>query len=85
MDGSVVVAKTLTQGTTTYYYVEIENISAKDLNNAFTVEIGTFKVSYSALSYVQANIETEDTAYANVLKSMYLYNQKALAYTESLN
>ena len=81
--GAEVEAKILEQNENVYYYVEISDISAKDLDAAYTVEIGDFKVTYSALSYVQANIESENVALLNVLKSMYVYNQKADAYAES--
>lgn len=81
VNGEVVTAKTLEQNEKTYY-VEVENIAANDLDKKYVIEIGSYKVTYRALSYVYANLANEDTAVslANVLRAMYLYNRAADAY-----
>ncbi|MGN1087308.1 MAG: hypothetical protein ACI4Q5_09750, partial [Porcipelethomonas sp.] len=69
---------------TGYYYIDVKNISAENLGVGHTVAInGTTVISnYSALSYARAvlNSTTADDNLKNLVKTLYLYNQKALAY-----
>lgn len=65
-----------------YYYVDIPNIPSAELDTMYTVSVGDFSITYSALSYVLSKLNKEDTeaSLTNVLKAMYLYNQEANAY-----
>ncbi|MGN1087349.1 MAG: hypothetical protein ACI4Q5_09955, partial [Porcipelethomonas sp.] len=66
-----------------YYYIDIENISADQLDTPHTVKIGDVEVisNYSAMSYVNSVLssETADDNLKNLVKTLYLYNQKANA------
>jgi hypothetical protein len=70
------------------YYVDIPNISAKDLDEYFTLVIfdgtETAEVSYSPLSYCASVIENakgiHDRELQDVAAAMYLYNLAANAY-----
>ena len=67
-----------------YYYIDIENISADKLGTGFTVSINGEDVitNYSALSYVYKVLDSDSTDdnLKNLVKTLYLYNQNALAY-----
>ncbi len=66
-----------------YYYIDIENISADQLDTPHTVKIGDVEVisNYSAMSYANSVLssETADDNLKNLVKTLYLYNQKANA------
>ena len=66
-----------------YYYIDIENISADKLDTLHTVKIGDVEVisNYSAMSYANSVLssETADDNLKNLVKTLYLYNQKANA------
>ena len=69
-----------------YYVVEIDNISARNLDKEFkiTVTAGnqTFDAYVSAMSYCyNALANTTDTKLHNVAKALYLYNKEADAYS----
>ena len=69
------------------YYIEIPDISAKDLDKTFTVKVTSSEgtvvtVKYSALSYVYSVLsgtENSDDP-AALVRAIYLYNQAANAY-----
>ncbi|MGN0630853.1 MAG: GLUG motif-containing protein [Ruminococcus sp.] len=67
-----------------YYYIDIKNISADKLGTAHTISIGGTPVisGYSALSYAKTvlNSEAADENLKNLVKALYLYNQKAIEY-----
>jgi len=65
------------------YYVELKNISAKNLDETHTITAGNLTVTYSALSYVHNVLNKADTLnplLVEVSKALYLYNQAANAY-----
>ncbi len=70
------------------YYADIPNISAKDLDNFFTLTIydgtETATVTYAPMSYCGSVIENakgvHDRELQDVCAAMYLYNQAANAY-----
>lgn len=63
------------------YCIRIENISAKDLDKAFTIVInGTYTITYSAFSYAYSAYGIESLALTNVMEAMYAYNQAANEY-----
>ena len=67
-----------------YYYLEITDISAKDLDTAydFVISNGTdaFTLTYSALSYAYTTTQAANAEIVKVAQAMYLYNQAANAY-----
>ena len=67
------------------YYVDITNISAKNLGDTFTLEISdgtdTAQVSWCPLSYCYNILNKDaDSELQNTVKALYLYNQAANAY-----
>ena len=65
------------------YYVELKNISAKELDGAHTITAGNITLTYSALSYVYNVLNKADTLnplLVEASKALYLYNQAANAY-----
>ena len=69
-----------------YYYIEISNIVAKDLDKSFHVEVFSgsrviISLDYCALSYVWKNLSKGgDDTLLSLLKALTLYNQAANAY-----
>ena len=67
-----------------YYFIDIKNISAEKLGNAYTVSINGEDVitGYSALSYAKKVLDSEETDanLKNLVKALYIYNQNACAY-----
>ncbi|MGN0575437.1 MAG: hypothetical protein ACI4J2_05335, partial [Ruminococcus sp.] len=67
-----------------YYFIDIKNISAEKLGNAYTVSINSEDVitGYSALSYSKKVLDSEETDanLKNLVKALYIYNQNAIAY-----
>ena len=72
----------------TYYYVEIPNITAKDLDERYPVRISPagddsayYELSYSALSYArQVMVHSSDNNLRQLVKGLYLYSLAAEAY-----
>ncbi len=68
-----------------YYYIDITNISADKLDTAHTVKINETTVisNYCALSYAKTVLSsgTADNNLKNLVKTLYLYNQKAYSYS----
>ena len=64
------------------YYVEIANISAKDLDTNHTLIINDeCELNFSALSYAYAALKTgKNDNLCNVVKALYKYNEAANAY-----
>ena len=75
-------------GAGSYYYIELDNIAAKELDTAHSVTVknGGDDVititNYSALSYVYSVLKSgeADESLVNLVKGLYLYNQAANAY-----
>ncbi|MBO4887946.1 MAG: hypothetical protein J5589_06520, partial [Firmicutes bacterium] len=74
-----------------YYYVEIPDIVAKDLNRNFTVHVSLVEdaeaysdLSYSALSYAKQTLKHmgDNEALQHLVKGMYIYSLAADAYFE---
>ena len=71
-----------------YYYVEISNIAAKDLDKSFHLEVSSktngvvISLDYSAMSYVckVLNSDNATETLKDLLKALYLYNQAANEY-----
>ena len=64
-----------------YYYVEIPNIASGNLDKQYTVSVGGFSVTYSALSYVYSQLnKNTDPELMDLCRAIYLYNQAANMY-----
>ena len=67
-----------------YYYLELKNINAKDLDTMYTFEIvdgeNSFKLTYSALSYARTAMSTDDAELVKLAQALYLYNQASNEY-----
>ena len=71
-----------------YYYVEISNIAAKNLDKSFHLEVSSktngvvLSLDYSAMSYVckVLNSDNATETLKDLLKALYLYNQAANEY-----
>ncbi len=65
-----------------YYYVEITNISAKDLGTAHEINIDGDIMVYSAMSYTyQALAKRVESTELTAAKMLYLYYKAAVAYS----
>lgn len=65
------------------YYVEVENIAAKDLATFHTVEVDGISLSYSAISYCYSVFRTKDTQPTDLLdicRALYGYYEAAYNY-----
>ena len=65
------------------YYVEVENISAKDLDRTYAINIAGMTINYSALSYAYTILYYESQYDANLVKiarTLYCYNKEANEY-----
>ena len=64
------------------YYVEIANISAKDLDTKHTLIINdNCELTFNALSYAYATVKADTNEnICNVVKALYKYNDAANAY-----
>jgi hypothetical protein len=69
-----------------YYYVQIPNITADNLDTMYTVSVGGFSIKYAALSYAYSaltnNNSVATTQLQDLLKALYLYNQEADKYKQ---
>ena len=63
------------------YYVDVTGIAAKDLDQMYPITVGGLEIFYGPMSYVQRQLENENTA--EVVTSLYHYNQMANAYFQS--
>lgn len=65
-----------------YYYMDINGISAENLDETYTSAIGNYLISYSPMSYAYAVLRSDSASDSlkNVVKALYLYNQSADAY-----
>lgn len=65
-----------------YYYIDINGISAENLDATYTSAIGDYVISYSPMSYAYAALRSDSASDSlkNVVKALYLYNQSANAY-----
>ncbi len=66
------------------FYIEVPDIAAKDLDKAYTIAFGDYRITssaltyaYNALSYYSDN--AQKTALCNLVKSLYKYNTAAKA------
>ena len=67
-----------------YYYKEVKNIPAAELDTLQTFTIGSATFKYSALDYAKDVIRNNTSEDAkNLAKALYLYNRAANAYFES--
>ena len=80
LDGADVTLNTIAEEG--LYYVEIANISAKDLDTMHTLEInGECTLTFNALSYAYATVNADTNEnICNVVKALYKYNDAANAY-----
>ena len=80
LDGTDVTLNTIAEEG--LYYVEISNISAKDLDTKHTLEINSeCTLTFNALSYAYAVLKNStDDNLCNVVKALYRYNEAANAY-----
>ncbi|MBQ9117822.1 MAG: metallophosphoesterase [Clostridia bacterium] len=79
-------AKTSTDGTVTWHYVEVADIAVQDLDEVHTIKVGSYEMSISALGYVwmalytNETIEAQPAAYLNAVRTFYLCNVAAEDY-----
>jgi hypothetical protein len=75
-----------------YYYVDIDGISAEDLDKTYTINVSckgeSFDINYSVLTYcynvLKKTATDEDTMeLKNTMAALYLYNQSAEKYFSS--
>lgn len=80
LDGTDVVLNEITEEG--LYYVEIANISAKELDTKHTLEINDeCTLTFNALSYAYATVKADmNENLCNVVKALYKYNEAANAY-----
>ncbi|MBP5465978.1 MAG: hypothetical protein J6Y43_00235 [Clostridia bacterium] len=81
VNGAAVVPEAV-DGYTDLYMITIDNIAAQDLEVKYTIVVGGYTISYSALSYAYAVVNNGESsvALANVAKALYNYNVQANAY-----
>lgn len=61
-----------------FYYIDLVDISAKDLDKDFEFQVGNCKVQCSALTYGLSVLGMEsDSKTVNLVKALYAYNQAA--------
>lgn len=81
--------KTVQNGTDVCYYVEVSGILASKLDMVFSVTIGEITVQTSAMAYageiIRADEAVQDEALVNLMKALYLYNQNANKYFNSIS
>lgn len=83
VDGVETAAQTDEQGR---YYLEIPDISAKDLDETHLFTIGGYSVTASALSYAYAVLSGNyDEHLQNLVKALYLYSMAANEYFQGVN
>lgn len=68
-----------------YAYTDISDIAADELDTSLTVTFtdkdnATFTVNFTAISYVDLCLETEDASLLNLVKALYRYSVAADAY-----
>ena len=65
-----------------YYYVDVENIAAAELDNQQTFSVNGTEFTFSALDYAKAVVNSNNMSdtQKDLAKSLYLYNQAANAY-----
>ena len=70
-----------------YYYVDVENIAAAELDNQQTFSVNGTEFTFSALDYAKAVVNSNNMSdtQKDLAKSLYLYNQAANAYFEAQN
>ena len=79
---TVVASAIALDGVKNVYYLEVNNIVAKDLATEVVFEIGSCKIYYSALSYSYSvlNSDSSSIALENVVKALYKYSMSACDY-----
>ena len=76
-----VAVKPKATGAANEYCIEIENITAKDLDKNFVVSIGDYTLTLNTLSYAYRALEyTSDANLKTAMQALYLYNQAANEY-----
>ena len=69
-----------------YYYVDVENIAAAELDNQQTFSVNGTEFTFSALDYACAVVNSDkmdDSTQKNLARALYLYNQAANAYFDA--
>ena len=68
-----------------YYFKDVENIAAAELDNQQTFSVNGTEFTYSALDYAKAVVESGkmEPEQKNLAKALYLYNQAANAYFDA--
>lgn len=69
------------------YYVAIENITSKNLDTPYTIQVGDYSIQYNALSYVYDTLKDERApeTLKELVRSLYVYNQRAKKYFETFD
>ena len=71
-------------GVANEYCIEIDNITAKNLDTDYVVSIGEYTLTVNTLSYVYRALEYSSNANLKVaMQALYLYNQAANEYFET--
>ena len=70
------------EGQENVYVASVQNILARNLDQAYTVKIGEDEVTYSAISYAYTNIANDDTSAElyNLSVALYHYSEAANAF-----
>ena len=68
-----------------YYYADVADIPAAELDNQQTFSVNGTEFTFSALDYAKAVVESTkmEPEQKNLAKALYLYNQKANAYFDA--
>ena len=78
VNGNVVTAQLDKDGV---YFIEMDDIAAKNIGTAYTFELGTYKFTYSACSYIYTVLSGEyNSDLSNVVKNLYNYYVAAEKY-----
>ena len=84
IDGETVGIRERTSGSSIYYYLEVSNVSADALGDLHSLSVadsaGTrYTIKVSVLTYARSSVANGTEARQNLGKSLYLYNQAAIA------
>lgn len=84
IDGETALLRERTSGSSTYHYLEVSNVSADALGDLHSLSVadsaGTrYTIKVSVLTYARSSVANGTEARQNLGKSLYLYNQAAIA------
>ena len=81
VDGKTVDIQSRVIDEKTWYYLEVADINARNLDTEYTFVIGGYTIKYSALSYAYTTLKSStETGLLNAVKALYLYSVAAEVY-----